>query len=379
MSQQPISIIGAGLAGITLSRALWKRGIPSTIYEKARTSAPLYGITLRASTYRPLLKILDIDEATFKKRVAIDGPVGGQGVVLEAGGAREQTCFRANRKRLEWLIREGLDIRWARRVDNIETKKGTGNAATLCLQSGEKVETTCLVGADGPHSVTRRSLLPELQLEVLPFVVFNGVKWMDRSTFDSLFAPAMDRSAVIEHRAKNGALLRVLLDNKTDDEARISWSYSRAARGPDDSCYRPDRPVKDVKLIPEEFYDEVSALTDLPRPFKEILDADAMRNTRFLLWLMRTAHPSQQQLDHLASRGVFLMGDSIHPEAILGGLGANMAIDDGLDLAQFIHEKGRESVADWYAQRAPVWRQSYGESKTEIEKMHMPAEASSVL
>jgi 2-polyprenyl-6-methoxyphenol hydroxylase-like FAD-dependent oxidoreductase len=78
MSPQPLTIIGAGLAGVTLGRALLERGIPVVLYDRA-TSAPRhgYGISLHASTYRPLLNMLKMDEQTFRQNVAVDAAVGG--------------------------------------------------------------------------------------------------------------------------------------------------------------------------------------------------------------------------------------------------------------------------------------------------------------
>lgn len=73
MAQQPIIILGSGIAGLTLSRCLRAKGIASTIYERA-TSSPRhnYGITLHESAYNPLLKVLDLEEHNFRRRTAVD-------------------------------------------------------------------------------------------------------------------------------------------------------------------------------------------------------------------------------------------------------------------------------------------------------------------
>ncbi|THX58020.1 hypothetical protein D6D08_09126 [Aureobasidium pullulans] len=54
---------------------------------------------------------------------------------------------------------------------------------------------------------------------------------------------------------------------------------------------------------------------------------------------MRTSNVDLPQLYQLASNGIFLMGDSAHSQAILGGEGANIAISDGLTLAEAIAAK----------------------------------------
>jgi 2-polyprenyl-6-methoxyphenol hydroxylase-like FAD-dependent oxidoreductase len=86
MAKQTISIIGAGLGGLTLGRCLQKRGIAAILYERL-DSPPRYsyGITLHASAYTPLLKALDVDEMDFKSRVAVDASSGGRGGSWKSG------------------------------------------------------------------------------------------------------------------------------------------------------------------------------------------------------------------------------------------------------------------------------------------------------
>ena len=86
MSQPTISIVGAGIGGLTLGRCLLQRGIRAVLYEKASSSSRhTYAITLQPSSYRPLLKVLNVDEATFKARVAVDAGIGGSGNINSEG------------------------------------------------------------------------------------------------------------------------------------------------------------------------------------------------------------------------------------------------------------------------------------------------------
>lgn len=372
MSPQPLSIIGAGLGGVTLGRALLERGIPVVLYDRASSASRHgYGISLHASTYKPLLNMLKMDEQTFRKSVAVDAAVGGNGAIdpkkLICPREVTSTSFRAHRERLEKLIRQGLDIKWESGLEKLEQ---TPNGTTLYLQNDNIVEgQICIVGADGVHSTTRKSILREAGLEVLPFVTFNGKRKVSRTTFDDIYAASLKGSNVIETHI-NGAFLQVSVNDISTGQASVSWTYSRPARGSDDRCFKPNRTLSDASEIPKEFYQEVAALSDLPQPFSEIFDEQKMKQDRILTWLMRASKVDLPQLYQLASNGIFLMGDSAHSQAILGGEGANIAISDGLTLAEAIAAQNGETITSWYSKRFPAWQQSLETSKTMIEEMH---------
>lgn len=373
MSQQPLTIIGGGIGGLTLSRCLLAHNIPSIIYEKALASPRNgYGVTLDDSTYTPLLDVLKLDKKTFRTRVAVDGAVGGNGVInpCRYTGRASPSSLRANRAKLEEVLREGVDVRWEHAVSAIETD-ATGIA--ISFKNGTEISPKHVFGIEGPHSVIRNTSLPHASLTILPFVAMNGKRRVPRDVYEKLYAPALRDSTVIEMRKPGGTVLHVSLnENKGSEETvSISWIYSRPARGDSDVCYKPNRPLDSATDTPEEFYREVAELKDLEQPFKEVFDAKKLRKERILSWLMRTMEDVKlADLQRLAEKNVFLMGDSVHAEAILGGAGANVAITDGVELAEHIAMKGIDSVAQWYETRYPIWQESLKRSNKTIEEMH---------
>ena len=341
MAQQSISIIGAGIGGLTLARCLFKHGIPAVIYERAAsTPRHPYGITLHASSYRPLLKVLDMDEGTFKRRLAVDAASGGSGdinpKVITRSANLDGGSFRAHRGKFEQLLREGLDVQWEHGIEKAEE---TALGMSICLQNGKKIDSSCIIGVDGPHSNTRKSLSPSTPLNVLPFVAFHGKRRVKRAVFDSLYASAMRDSNVVELK-QGDVVLNVSINEQVADMVSVSWIYSRPSRGSSDPLHKPNRPNSGATDIPEEFFQEVGGLQNLEQPFKEVFDAEKLKTERVLHWLMRSVMVSLQELQALGKKGVFFIGDSIHAEPILGGEGANAAIRDGIDLAECVSSRG---------------------------------------
>jgi 2-polyprenyl-6-methoxyphenol hydroxylase-like FAD-dependent oxidoreductase len=383
MAKQTISIVGAGLSGLALGRCLKQRGISSVLYQRGSSPAPLsYGVTLYSATYNPLLKALDVDEQTFRSRVAVDAGIGGFGKISNAalGTGNEgvntgSSCFRANRGKLEEWLREGLDLRWEHVLQNVELS--SGKAPTLCFENGEKVQSDVVVGADGPHSGLRNSVLPESQPSILPYVVFNGKRRIDRATFEEKVSPHMKESVVINLKREE-VRVNVSISEYTTERVSISWTYSRPSRGDSDTLHSPGRALSKATVVPEQLFEELENLSKsgLPQPFAEILEPEALRKDRILHWLMRTTLVPKDDLQNLAQSSVVLIGDAAHALPIVGGNGANGAIQDAASLAAQIsedQERGEYTLNTWIDQMHTKWSQSVQHATENIHALHSSA------
>jgi 2-polyprenyl-6-methoxyphenol hydroxylase-like FAD-dependent oxidoreductase len=90
---------------------------------------------------------------------------------------------------------------------------------------------------------------------------------------------------------------------------------------------------------------------------------------------MRTVLVSLQDLQELAQKGIYFMGDSVHTEPILGGEGANNAITDGLEFTECIATSGLDGIPAWYDRRYPIWEGGIRKSDDAIAEMHSSQKA----
>ncbi|KAL5118710.1 hypothetical protein ACEQ8H_003387 [Pleosporales sp. CAS-2024a] len=365
MAKQKITIVGAGLGGLALGRCLHQRGIPAIIYD--RNSSPPsynYGITLHASAYRPLLKATGESESTFRSRVAVDAANGAITTAATGNHVEHDTCFRANRGALENWLRQHLDVQWGRGADTVEIS--SDNSPT---------NKRIVVGSDGVHSAVRRQLLPELELNILPFVVFNGKRRIDTTEYHANLAGHMRGSTVINFK-HGDARLNFSLGGIEKSKASVSWTYSRPWHGVEDPLHKPDRALSQATAIPEALFDELKTFSQacLPRAFAQLFDETQVRTDRILHWLMRTVPvPQAEVLERWARQGIVLLGDAVHAHPIISGNGANMAIQDAVSLAEYIatiYGTSNIDLSEWIAQRHSSWLESVQAATQNIDSLH---------
>ena len=373
MSSRPVTIVGAGLAGLALGRCLRQHGIAAIVLERVSSSSRhSYGITLHPWAFRPLLNTLQIDESVFKEKISIDPAQGILGGVsdrtLAPGIDTDHGAFRCHRGRLEELLREGQDIRWDHIVQDVKARSGGG--VVLYLKDRKPLETEFLIGADGVHSQVRNSLIPDVEPKVLPFVVLNGRRRLSIAAFEEEVAPAMQNRTIIQSRHED-IVVEISISDYTSKQVDLSYTYSRPARK-NDPLHKPDRLVSGATAIPGEFYIELQELKQLPKPFNAIFDPVEVVNDRVLHWLMRSTLGSPADMKGLTDHGVLLIGDAVHAMPILGGEGANTALKDGVDLAQHIlcHGTPATSLQAFTNARHDSWKNGVEESEKRLAELH---------
>ncbi|MGW7006253.1 FAD-dependent oxidoreductase [Streptomyces sp. NPDC054933] len=333
-----VTIIGAGLGGLTLARVLHVHGIPATIYEAepsptARTQGGMLDIhdyngqpALQAAglidEFRGLIlegreatRVLDRDGT-----VLLDEPDDG------TGGRPE-----VQRGELRQILLDSLPvgtIRWGYKVSSVRALGDSRHEVTFA--DGTTVVTSLLVGADGAWSRVR-PLLSDATPE------YVGTSFIETYLFDgdtrhpasakavgggSLFALAPGKG-IQAHRESSGTLHTYVALNKPQDWfASIDFTDSAVA----------------TARIAEEFDGWAPELTAL------ITDGDTAPVPRPINTL-----PIGHQWDRVP--GVTLLGDAAHlmPPS---GEGANLAMYDGAELGKAIaaHPDDVEAALSEYEQ-----------------------------
>ncbi|MER5730624.1 NAD(P)/FAD-dependent oxidoreductase [Streptomyces sp. NPDC002138] len=316
----PVTIIGAGLGGLTLARVLHVHGIPVTVYEaEASPTARAQGGMLDIHDYNGQLALEAAGLMDEFHAIVLEGRqamriLDRDGTVLldkadDGTGGRPE----AQRSELRRILLDSLPdgtVRWGRKVSGTRSL-GEGRHEVR-FADGAAVATSLLVGADGAWSRVRPLLsaaVPE----------YTGTSFVETYLYDAdtrhpaaakavgggmLIAPAPGRE-IFAHRESGDTLhTYVALARPQDWFAAIDFTDAAAVRA----------------RIAREFDGWAPELTALITDG----DTDPVLRPHYTL-------PVGHRWDRVP--GVTLIGDAAHL-AGPNGEGANLAMLDGAELAE---------------------------------------------
>lgn len=313
-----VTIIGAGLGGLTLARVLHVHGIPATVYEaEASPAARSQGgmLDIHEDNGQPALQAAGLTEE-FRSLV-LEGREATR--VLDRDGTvlfdDDSTRGRPEvlRGELRRILLESLPagtVRWGHKVSGVRALGDSRHEVTFT--DGTTVATSLLVGADGAWSRVR-PLLSDATPE------YTGTSYVETYLFDgdtrhpatakavgsgSLFVLAPGKG-IQAHRESGGTLhTYVALSKSQDWFAGIDFTDSVAA----------------AERVAQEFDGWAPEITAL------ITDGETAPVLRTL-----NALPAGHRWDRVP--GVTLLGDAAHL-SIPNGEGANLAMYDGAELGK---------------------------------------------
>jgi 2-polyprenyl-6-methoxyphenol hydroxylase-like FAD-dependent oxidoreductase len=318
-----VSIIGAGLGGLTLARVLRVHGIPATIYEaEPSADARTQGGLLDVHEYNGQLA-LEAAGLTGEFRAIIHQ--GGEatrvldqhGTVLldepDDGTGGRPEVLRGDLRQILLDSLPGEMIQWGRKVTGVQPL-GEGRHE-LTFADGPAVTTSLLVGADGAWSAIRPLLSGAKP-------GYSGTSFIETYLFDAderhpaaaqavgdgaLFAVAPGQG-ILAHREPGGVLhAYVALAKPQEWIAAIDFTDAAAT----------------TARVAAEFDGWAPGLTAL------ITDSDTAPVPRAI-----NALPIDHRWDRVA--GVTVLGDAAHLMSPFAGEGANLAMFDGSELGQAI-------------------------------------------
>ncbi|MEU9567712.1 NAD(P)/FAD-dependent oxidoreductase [Streptomyces sp. NPDC048161] len=317
-----ITIIGAGLGGLTLARVLHVHGIPSTVYE-AETSptARMQGGLLDIHDYNGQLALQAAGLIDAFRGLILEGRqamrvLDRDGTVLldkadDGTGGRPEV----QRGELRRILLDSLPadtVRWGHKVSSTRAL-GEGRHE-VTFTDGSTTVTSLLVGADGAWSRVRPLLstaAPEYaDTSVVETYLFHADTRHPAAAKavggGSMIVPARGRE-IFAHR-ESGDTLHAYVGLAKPQEWFDAIDFTDAAAA--------------TQRIAKEFDDWAPELTAL------ITESDTVPVLR-----PRFALPTGHRWDRVP--GVTLLGDAAHL-SVSNGEGANLAMYDGAELGKAI-------------------------------------------
>jgi salicylate hydroxylase len=324
-----VVVIGAGIGGLAVARALALRGAEVTLLEQAAEITEV-GAGLQISPNgMAVLRGLGLDTALIAasvqaRAVCLHNHHGVQVVRLDLTRLADPSYFFVHRADLIDLLaagaREvGVKIRLLQRVTQIDP----GPHPVIHIANGTTLAADLVIGADGLHSVMR----PALNRTDAPF--FTGqVAW--RAVVPNTDARGPEAWVhmgpgrhVVSYPLRGGSALNIVAVQERREWAAEGWTQT-------------DHPAH-----------LQAAFADFGAPVRAML----ARVTEARLWgLFR--HPVARiwVRDHLA-----LLGDAAHPTLPFLAQGASMALEDAWVLADELARSDTipAALAAYQARRAP--------------------------
>ncbi len=333
---QSVTVVGAGVAGLAAARALALRGARVTVLEQAdairEVGAGLQISPNGAAVLRALGLQDALDAASMRATAVqlIDGPTGDPVARLDLARLRpDQGYHFLHRADLIALLLQGareagVTLRLLSRVAEVDL---SGARPAVTLDSGDRIETPLLIGADGLHSRLRAALNGPQH----PF--FTGqVAWRAVIPCEPGAAPEAEVHMgpgrhLVSYPLRGGTLRNLVAVEERQRWAEESWTLR------DDSM--------DMRLAFGGFSPRVRGWLDrVEDPW---------------LWgLFR--HPVAGTWTRVVSGGaVAILGDAAHPTLPFLAQGASMGLEDAWVLADALagHDSLAAALAAYQTRRKP--------------------------
>jgi FAD-dependent urate hydroxylase len=324
MERARILVVGAGLAGLALARALGHAGFaPELVEREAGWEDAGTGMYLPANGVRAL-HALGLDEAVAARAA----PITHQRLLDHHGGVLAEidldglwgdvgACLALPRASLHRVLREGVPVRMGGTVASLQRLDGP---VAVRFDDGRQAEYDLVVGADGLRSTVRR-----LAVDPRPPVPVGQHSWRFLAPCPSevtTWAVMLGRGASFLTVPVGGGLV---------------YCYADVSAGP------ADGPPGDPLTVLRERFAGFAA--PVPRLLERLADPAQVH----------VAAIEQVAAERWGRGAVVLVGDAAHGMSPNMAQGAALAFEDALVLAACLRDAGSvaEALAGFVARRHP--------------------------
>ena len=335
MQGTKITILGAGVAGLALARALALRGASVTVLEQADAIrevgaglqiSPNGAVVLRALG---LGEALDAASMRAQRLRLVDGPSGDKVLEMDLARLRPTQGYHfLHRADLIAMLKTGAEaagvtLRLLQKITAIDL---SGPQPRLTTSTGETLAPTILIGADGLHSLTRAAL----NGQAAPFFT-HQVAWRALIPETPGSAPMSEVHMgpgrhLVSYPLRGGTLRNIVAVEERSRWAEESWSLR-------------DDPL-DLRLAFQGFNPRVRGWLD------QVEDV--------YLWGLFRHEVARTWTKTLAQGAVAILGDAAHPTLPFLAQGATMGLEDAWVLADRLAKLPlAEALAAYQAARAP--------------------------
>ncbi|WP_424348002.1 FAD-dependent oxidoreductase [Kocuria sp. CH-021] len=336
-SRGRVAVIGAGPAGMATALSAHQAGHDVMLFERYAQARPAGNILNLWPPPIKALGLMGVDLEDFgapcrsefqnvhgHRRVHVNLP---QDVVDQYGGGFIGLLRPELYERLLGALPEGM-LQTNRGVERIEQDR---NGARLFMADGEVVEADVVVGADGIHSMVRKTLWGDQPIREHNLHIFGGF----------IYDPPVEAEAG----------LCLLTHDRTTQGA---WTSIRR-KGRDGFQWWVLTAHDATEEFTADLHDAAADLASgFPAPLPQLIAATPPENVQ--RWVLRDRKPLKQW-----SQGrVTIVGDAAHPTSPYAAYGAGMSIEDGYFLGRALagvdlknHDQVSAALVAFEAPRRP--------------------------